>query len=183
MLQKSGFIRYHINFHIKFKFTLALFLTEIMILYGVNKMKTVYDLMTKDVITITKDTNLNEIIKIMKEKSIGKLPVIDDAKVVGVVTRDDLLIKNEKAPMPPVIALNDLFLAFTNNKIFREKYEKFIAFEASGFMRKDFLKVNKETSIEEVITDILEKNYEFALVFEGEKLVGILTKSDLINSL
>lgn len=146
-------------------------------------MKTVYDLMTKDVVTISKDTNLNEIIKIMKEKGVGKLPVVDNDKVIGVVTRDDLLIKNEKAPMPPVIALNDLFLALTNNKTFKEKYEKFIAFEASGFMRRDFLKAYKDTSVEEIITDILEKNYEFALVFEGEKLVGILTKSDLINSL
>lgn len=146
-------------------------------------MKTVYDLMTKDVITIGKNTNLNEIIKIMKEKGVGKLPVVDGDEVVGVVTRDDLLISSEKAPMPPVIALNDLFWALTKNKTFKEKYEKFIAFEAQGFMRKRFLKVYKESSIENVITDILEKDYEFALVFENEKLVGILTKSDLINSL
>ena len=146
-------------------------------------MKTVYDLMTKDVITIGKNTNLNEIIKIMKEKGVGKLPVVDNDEVVGVVTRDDLLISSEKAPMPPVIALNDLFWALTKNKTFKEKYEKFIAFEAQGFMRKRFLKVYKESSIENVITDILEKDYEFALVFENEKLVGILTKSDLINSL
>ena len=85
--------------------------------------------------------------------------------------------------MPPVIALNDLFFALTKNKKFKEKYEKFIAFEAYGFMRKDFLKVTKDSSLEDTITDILEKDYEFALVFEEEKLVGILTKSDLINSL
>lgn len=146
-------------------------------------MKTIYDLMTKDVVTITKNANLNEIIKIMKEKGVGKLPVVDNDVVIGVVTRDDLLISNEKAPMPPVIALNDLFWALTKNKNFKERYEKFIAFEAQGFMRKRFLKAYKDTSIESVITDILEKDYEFALVFEDEKLVGILTKSDLINSL
>ena len=147
-------------------------------------MKTIYDLMSKNVVTVKTDTNLNEIIKIMKEKGVGKLPVLDDNNlVVGVITRDDLLIKNEKAPMPPVIALNDLFFALTKNKQFKEKYEKFIAFEAHGFMRKNFLKVTKDTSLEGTITDILEKDYEFALVFEEKTLVGILTKSDLINSL
>ena len=50
-------------------------------------------------------------------------------------------------------------------------------------MRKDFLKVTKDSSLEGTITDILEKDYEFALVFEEKTLVGILTKSDLINSL
>lgn len=161
----------------------SLFFNTNMLTYGVGKMKTVYDLMTKDVVSITKNTNLKDIIKVMKEKNVGKLPVMEDNRVIGVVTRDDLLISNERAPMPPVIALNDLFLAFTNNKKFKERYEKFIAFEAQGFMRKDFLKVYKNSSIEDVITDILEKKYEFALVFEEEKLVGILTKSDLINSL
>ena len=88
-------------------------------------MKTIYDLMSKNVVTVKTDTNLNEIIKIMKEKGVGKLPVLDDNNlVVGVITRDDLLIKNEKAPMPPVIALNDLFFALTKNKQFKEKYEK-----------------------------------------------------------
>ena len=67
--------------------------------------------------------------------------------------------------------------------LFKEKYEKFIAFAAHGFMRKDFLKVTKDSSLEGTITDILEKDYEFALVFEEKTLVGILTKSDLINSL
>lgn len=147
-------------------------------------MKTIYDLMTKNVITVKKEANLNEIIHLMKENSIGKIPVVDEqGKVVGVITRDDLLVKNEKAPMPPMLALNDLFIALTNNKKFKEKYEKFIAFDAQGFMRKSFLKATKDSSIEEVITNIVEKNYEFALVYEEEKLVGILTKSDLLNSL
>lgn len=146
-------------------------------------MNTIYELMTKDVITIGKNTNLNEIISIMKEKGVGKLPVIEDGKVLGVVTRDDLLIKNEKAPMPPVIALNDLFWALTKNRAFKEKYDKFVAFEAHEFMRTKYLKVKKDSNLEEVITDILEKDYEFALVFHEETLIGILTKSDLINSL
>lgn len=146
-------------------------------------MKTVYDLMSKNVITISKEGNLNDIIKLMKDNNIGKIPVVENNTVVGVVTRDDLLIRNERAPMPPVIALNDLFLAFTNNRVYKEKLEKFIAFEAKSFMRTKFLKVYKETPIEDVITDILENHYEFALVFEGDILVGILTKSDLLNSL
>ena len=82
-------------------------------------MKTIYDLMSKNVVTVKTDTNLNEIIKIMKEKGVGKLPVLDDNNlVVGVITRDDLLIKNEKAPMPPVIALNDLFFVITSISLF-----------------------------------------------------------------
>ena len=65
--------------------------------------------------------NLKEIIDIMKKHGVGKLPVIENDKIIGVVTRDDLLIKGEKAPVPPILAINDLTLAFTNNKEFKEK--------------------------------------------------------------
>jgi len=70
-------------------------------------MKTLQEVMTKEIITITKETNLQEILNIMKEKKVGKLPVVEDNKVLGVVTRDDILLKKETAPIPPMFDLND----------------------------------------------------------------------------
>lgn len=146
-------------------------------------MKSLSDVMNKNVITISKETNLLEIIDIMKKHGVGRLPVIENGKILGVVTRDDLLIKGEKAPVPPILAINDLTLAFTNNKEFKEKMKKYVAYDAEGLMRKEYFKVTKEDTIEYVITNILEEFEEFALVVENEKLIGIVTKSDLINSI
>jgi|GEM_PF-6895968 len=49
-------------------------------------------------------------------------------------------------------------------------------------MRKDILKVNLDTPLDKVVTDILEKEYEFALVFDKESLIGLITKTNLIVS-
>jgi CBS domain-containing protein len=148
---------------------------------GVN-MKTIEEVMTTNLITVDAETNLQELLKIMKEKKVGKLPVIKESEVIGVVTRDDLLLKKETAPLPPILALNDLLITLPSNKKFKEKLDKITAYKAEKLMRKDILKVNKEEALDKVITEILEEKYEFALVLEGKKLIGIITKTNLIES-
>lgn len=51
---------------------------------------TVEKIMTKNVITITTDTPLEEAARIMADKKIGGLPVVEGTKVVGIVTETDI---------------------------------------------------------------------------------------------
>ena len=51
---------------------------------------TVGDVMTKDVVTITEDTPIEEAARIMADNKIGGLPVVRDGKVVGIITETDL---------------------------------------------------------------------------------------------
>jgi CBS domain-containing protein len=47
----------------------------------------VKDIMTKDVVTVSPDTTLKDIVKIMREKGYQRLPVIEKGKLVGIVTQ------------------------------------------------------------------------------------------------
>lgn len=51
----------------------------------------VKEIMVYPVITVTVDTDLQEAVRIMMEKGIGCLPVVDGTQVVGMVTKTDLL--------------------------------------------------------------------------------------------
>jgi acetoin utilization protein AcuB len=51
---------------------------------------TVQKIMTRDVITITEDTPLEEAARIMADNKIGGLPVVRDGSVVGIITETDL---------------------------------------------------------------------------------------------
>jgi len=53
--------------------------------------RTVGDLMTRDPATITEGTPLEEVVELMERKRIKRLPVVRDGKVVGIVSRADLL--------------------------------------------------------------------------------------------
>ena len=51
---------------------------------------TVRDVMTKEVLTVTHDTPIEEAARIMADNKIGGLPVVKDEKVVGIITETDL---------------------------------------------------------------------------------------------
>lgn len=144
-------------------------------------MKKVRDVINSNVQTITRETLVGEIVSIMKEKRLGKLPILDGDKIVGVVTRDDILVKQGKSPVPPVIAFWEIMIALPNSKGFKEKMKKFISFKAEDIMEKNFYTADIDADLEGVVSEMLDKDYNYALVLENEKLVGIVTKSDLIN--
>lgn len=144
-------------------------------------MKKVRDVINRNIQTITRETLVGEIVSIMKEKRLGKLPVLDGDKIVGVVTRDDILVKQGKSPVPPVIAFWEIMIALPNSKGFKEKMKKFISFKAEDIMEKDFYTADIDADLEGVVSEMLNKGYHYVLVLENKKLVGIVTKSDLIN--
>ena len=57
--------------------------------YLISKVK-VKNVMTKKVITVSKDTPIEEAARIMADKKLGGLPVMDGERVVGVITETDL---------------------------------------------------------------------------------------------
>jgi CBS domain-containing protein len=143
-------------------------------------MKKIKDVINRKVVTISPEETLDKIISLMKEKGIGRLPVVEDGRILGVVTRDDILIREEKAPLPPVIAFWDLLITLPGNKNFQEKLKKISSYKAKELMSEDYLVSGEEDDLEEVVTKMLEEGYPYTLVVEKGELRGIITKSDLI---
>jgi len=51
----------------------------------------VRDVMSRNVIAVSRDTPVTDVLRIMSAKDIGRVPVVDNGKVVGIVTRTDIL--------------------------------------------------------------------------------------------
>ncbi len=144
-------------------------------------MKKAKDILNKDVITISENTNFEEVLKIMKEMNIGELPVIKNRKIIGVVTRDDILAKSGEAPLPPVIAFWDILVTLPHNKEFVDKLSKLAGYRADEIMTKDFLVFSEEENIEHIVTEMIEKRVDFSIINGNGEFCGIITKADLIN--
>jgi len=52
---------------------------------------TVWDICTKEVVTVSEDTSLQEIATIMSEKNIHLLPVMRDKSIVGIIGKADII--------------------------------------------------------------------------------------------
>jgi len=57
--------------------------------YLLDRVK-VSEIMTKDVVTTTPDADLREVARVMADRKIGGLPVVEDGQVVGMITESDV---------------------------------------------------------------------------------------------
>ncbi len=144
-------------------------------------MLTAADVMTSDVITVTPDTSVREIAKLMYTRHISGVPVIDGEKrVIGIVGEGDLLGHADIAGERHRTWWLD---AFVNSNALAREYIKTHGRVASDVMTPTVIMVAPTASIVE-IAKILERHRIKRLpVVDGDKLVGIVTRGDLLQAL
>ncbi len=128
----------------------------------------VRDWMTPNPITIDIKTTLPEAHKLMKECHIRRLPVVDHGKVVGILTLGDI---REASPSDAtslsIFELNYLLAKLTVEKI----------------MTRDPITIAPSSTIREAAQIMLEHKIGGVPVVEDDKLVGIITESDIFRVL
>jgi len=115
------------------------------------------DLM-RDPVTVTRDTKIIDALNRVLNQGIGSLIVVEEERVVGIVTKRDLLWA--------VAAGIDL----VNNTV-----EK--------IMTRNVISVDPDTDILTVVTTMLNNNISHLPVVEEGKLVGIISDHDLVDVL
>jgi CBS-domain-containing membrane protein len=86
-----------------------------------ERSRKVADLMTKDVVTVSPDTALNEIALLLEKNRIKRLPVVEKGRLVGVVSRANLIQALASSPLrlnaqPSDADLRNKILAELNNE-------------------------------------------------------------------
>lgn len=119
----------------------------------------VRDIMEKNVITIDINETANNAANQMKENDISFLVIIKNGKPVGVVSERDFVQK----------------LCINNQSSSDVKI--------SDIMSYKFRWVNPTTKIEDAIQKMLNNNIRRLLVLDDEKLVGVITQTDLASYL
>jgi len=120
--------------------------------------------MTHDVITITEDTYVLDAEKIMDSHKIGRLPIVDNGRLVGIVTKDDVL----KASPSSATSYNQRQLFYLMSKL-----------TVKEIMKKKVITVTPDTTIEKAV-NIAQKHRIGSLpVVEDDRVVGILTTNDV----
>jgi CBS domain-containing protein len=144
----------------------------------------VSDIMTKDVISVHKDTQLTEAAGILAKFRIHGLPVVDNAnKVVGIITESDFFTKDSSNIYLPT------FLDFVRNgdvnsprNLDSQEIEK--KTKIKDIMTERCLTIQPGTTIEKLITIFKENNFNSVPVTNEQGiLVGIVTIMDVIKLL
>lgn len=143
----------------------------------------VKDIMSKDVKTLAPDTSVEEAAKILSETGISGLPVVKDGKLVGIVSESDLIVKDKKLHFPDYINVIGGIIYLESYKKFREEFKKFIAVEVKDLMTEDVITISPEATVEDAATLMSDEDVNRLPVVEGDKLVGIVTRGDIVKDL
>ena len=142
------------------------------------------DIMTKELITVSPQTEITIAAKILLEKRINGLPVIDDSgKLVGILCQSDLVAQQKSIPIPSVYTVLDSFIPLTSLKRIDKEVKKIAALKVEQAMTPKPVTVGPETDIEDVARLMVDKKYHTLPVMEGDKIVGVVGKEDVLKTL
>ena len=144
----------------------------------------VKDIMTREVITVSPETEIAQAAKLLLANRINGLPVINESgALVGILCQSDLIVQQMNIPIPSLFTILDGYIPLTLSKRLDKEVEKIAATKAADAMTPDPITVTPETGIEEVATLMVDKNYHTLPVIDGGKLVGIVGKEDILKTL
>lgn len=123
--------------------------------------------MTSRVFTVTPDDNIADTMALMREKKINRLPVVEKGKLVGIVTDGDL---REVSPSPATT-----LSIFELNYLVGKTSIRDVAV-------KKVITCTPDTKIEEAALLMREHGIGALPVVEDNKLVGIVTESDIFDT-
>ncbi len=108
---------------------------------------TARDIMTPDPVTIGRDVPVVDAARIMVERNIGSLPVVEDGRLVGLVSEGDLIMQDVKIEFPTYIHLLDGFIMYPPaHARFEGELKKAVAATVGDVMTSDPVTVQVTTS-------------------------------------
>ncbi|MBP1909284.1 CBS domain-containing protein [Methanolobus bombayensis] len=150
----------------------------------------VKDVMNTEVVTCSPDTPIRQVAQLLKQEKVSGLPVVDDGKVVGIVSEGDILALLEVPEhgglwLPsPFEVIEVPIRELLNWEETKDMLEDFGSKPIREIMTKGVYAIGPDSSIEDAST-ILSKHKinRLPVVNEDGTLVGIVTRGDIIAGL
>jgi acetoin utilization protein AcuB len=123
--------------------------------------------MTTNPFTISPDQTILDAHEIMKEHGVKRLPVMKKGKLVGIVSKEDIL--RASPSKATTFSMGEITYLLSKTKI-------------SMIMSKNPLTISPNALLEEAAILMRDNSVGFLPVVDNEKLVGIITESDIFDS-
>jgi CBS domain-containing protein len=145
---------------------------------------TVADVMSRDPIAVQPETSLKEAVKILAERRISGLPVVDhDDNLVGVISETDLMWQETGVTPPAYIMILDSVIFLENPAKYERDLHKALGQTVGEVMtKKELVTVEPDMPVRKAAQLMHERNVHRLLVVDvAGKLIGILTRGDIIR--
>ncbi len=141
------------------------------------------DIMTAAVITVKKETSLTALAGILAKNHINGVPVVDEeGLLIGIICESDLIRKDKKLHIPTVVALFDAVFYLESSKKLEKEIQLINATTVEELFTRKVITVDAKTPVDEIATIMTRKKIYTIPVMDGNRMVGIVGKADVIRS-
>ena len=150
----------------------------------------VSEIMTPDPLTVQADASVRDAARIMREHRIGGLPVLRGTQLVGMVTDSDLLALLSTRPpsedlwLPSPLEIIEVPIReFINWEKTKAALADIGSLPVSRVMSEPPITISSEATIEDAAALMLREGIVRLPVMRGADLIGIATRSDIVQGL
>jgi len=147
--------------------------------------KTAADIMTREVVSVGENDDVQTVAKRLLESGHHSLPVLDeDGRVVGMIGERDLIDAHRQIHLPTVLSLLDSVIPISGWREYEEELRKATAVNALQLATPGPEVASPEDTVERLADRILKRNLHALPVVDGVgHLLGIVSRSDILRAL
>jgi CBS domain-containing protein len=139
------------------------------------------DVMTSPVVSIVPDATVLEAVRMMLQRRISGLPVIDkDGRLVGMVTEGDLLRRVETGTQQRRPRWLEFLLGPGR---LADEYTRTHGRKVMDVMTREPLTVTEDAALEEIVKLMEKRQIKRVPVLRGKQVIGIVTRANLLHAL
>jgi len=138
------------------------------------------DVMEPDVLSVYPDTSVNDVAKLLLKNRISAVPVVDNGKLVGIVSEGDLIRRVETATAKHRSWWLELMIS--DEKLATD-YVKSHARFAGEVMSRPVVTADENTPLDQVAKLFENHNIKRVPIVRGSNVVGIVSRADLLRLL
>jgi len=142
----------------------------------------VTDIMRGNPPTVTPDDSIARIAKLLVDHSLPGLPVVENGKLIGIITESDIIVREAAIDIPtPVPFLDAIFMADAGPD-FDDEMRRVLAVNARQLMTAPVVSVRSSATLSEVATLMIDRNVNpLPVVDEQLALIGLVSRADLVR--
>ncbi|MCA1718447.1 MAG: CBS domain-containing protein [Actinobacteria bacterium] len=139
------------------------------------------DVMETDWPTLGPESTVEEAIKLFAEERVSGAPVVEDGRLVGIITEGDLIFQDADVRAPGFLDILGGIVPLGDTDEYRREALKSAGVTVGEVMTDDPVTVTPEVTLAETATIMADRRKKILPVVEGGRLVGVITRMDILT--
>jgi CBS domain-containing protein len=131
--------------------------------------------------TLGPDETVESAIKLFAESGISGAPVVENGRLVGIVTEGDLIFRDADIKAPGFLDILGGLIPLGSWDEYRKEALKSAGVTVDEVMTRELITISPDASLAEASTIMADKRVKILPVAEGHALRGIITRMDILT--